>query len=61
MPGVGLKIGVEGSVHGHDLVPEDGGDGGGTQDPGEEVPPSGEEAAGTTIFASCYGGPVIYY
>lgn len=60
MPGVGLEIGVEGGVHGDNLVTEDGGDGGGAEDPGEEVPPAGEKAAGTTVFSSCYGGPVVY-
>ncbi len=59
MPGVGLEVGVECGVHGDHLVAEDGGDGGGAEDPGEEVPPAGEEAAGATMFSRCYGGPVV--
>lgn len=59
VPGVGLEVGVECGVHGNHLVAEDGGDGGGAEDPGEEVPPAGEEAAGATMFSRCYGGPVV--
>ncbi len=56
---MGLKFGVEGGVHGDDLITQDRGNRRSAKDPGEKVPPTGEETGGSAIFSSCYGGPVV--
>ncbi len=46
VPGLGDEGGVVDGVHLHDRVGEDGPGAGGAEDPGQVVPPAGEEADG---------------
>ena len=60
VPGLCNKSGVQDAIHADSLIAENGGDGGGTKDPGAGVPPTGEPAANATMTPSCDRRPLIH-
>lgn len=59
MPALDGIVGVEQSVCGHDLRAQNLCRRGSTEDPGQEVPPTGKPAADATVSSCCDGCPVV--
>lgn len=59
VPRLGSETRVHESIHGDGLLAQDEGHGGGTEDPGQAVPETGEETTGATILSSSNRSPVV--